>query len=765
METFGRYEIVERLAVGGMAEILLARSASLGGVEKVCVIKRILPQFSSDLTFVSMFIDEARITIGLDHPNIVKLFDFGQSDGTYFMAIEYVDGTDLASLIRTHFQRAQPMPPQVAAYLARELMSGLFHAHTLKDHKGQPLKIVHRDVSPQNVLLSSTGAVKLADFGIAAARHKLTATSPGTVLGKAAYMAPEQAMGQAIDFRVDIWATGVILHEMLCGERLFADDNPVSTIGRVVSQPVQLPSKKRADVPPELDRIVMRALERDPRRRYESAQAMADDLSRWLDQHPFTAKDLAHHLASIEWADDTSPMRPSHRQRLSDRPGDGREAPSPDGATAVRPPQVANDAVLQRLYAALGEEPDLWTLVEIADRYAELGHPQTAVTAYRAAAAVFAYRGLLVQMLCAYDGARRHLPPTEVFADLIALVDLLDQFAAAPFWSILKDVDPDGLGSDEGAAAKAPAITPLFGNLAPREFARLAEVARVRRVAVGEVVIAEGDEGDALYAVGKGRLVVSCKPGVGGEAGEADVDDLVESTYVEEGVTGARRFDHKMTARMDRVYLGGLADGDFFGEFSFLTERPRSATVETITDCVVVEIDRKAVDDVTAGDPAFKEPLMRFYKERVVELMMAKSPVFSVLDPTDRRALIEQSVLVEVPGGDLVVKEGARDGAFFFIKRGEVEVFRDDPQGDAIFINKLGQGEFFGEIAALKGTARTVSVRAMGPLSVFRIDGMALHEIVAREPQLRQTMEATIASRTRETQAAVQEHHRIFFDT
>ncbi len=413
METFGRYQIVERLAVGGMAEILLARSASLGGVEKVCVIKRILPQFSSDLTFVSMFIDEARITIGLDHPNIVKLFDFGQSDGTYFMAIEYVDGTDLASLMRTHFQRERPMPPEVAVYLARELSSGLFHAHTLKDHKGQPLKIVHRDVSPQNVLLSSSGDVKLADFGIAAARHKLTLTSPGTVLGKAAYMAPEQAMGQPIDFRVDIWATGVILHEMLCGERLFADDSPVSTIGRVVSLPIQLPSTRRRDVPAELDRIVMKALERDPRRRYPSAQAMADDLSRWLDQHPFTAADLSSHLAETEWADDTSPMRPSHRVKLTE-PGTA----SPDAQTAVRPPQVSGDPVLQRLYAALGEEPDLWTLVEIGDRYGELGHGPTAVTAYRAAAAVFAYRGLLVQMLrrtrrasARASRGRRTLPP------------------------------------------------------------------------------------------------------------------------------------------------------------------------------------------------------------------------------------------------------------------------------------------------------------------------------------------------------------------
>ena len=764
METFGRYEIVERLAVGGMAEILLARSASLGGVQKTCVIKRILPQFSSDLTFVSMFIDEARITIGLDHPNIVKLFDFGQSDGTYFMAIEYVDGTDLASLMRSHFEKRLPIPPNVAAYVARELVSGLAHAHGLKDHRGQPLKIVHRDVSPQNVLLSSTGDVKLADFGIAAARHKLTLTSPGTVLGKAAYMAPEQAMGQPIDFRVDLWAAGVILWEMLAGERLFADETPVSTITRVVAAPIPLPSTRRADVPPALDRVVLRALERDPRRRYGGAAAMAADLSRYLDAHPFDAAAFARHLADTEWAEDTSPMRPSRRRLL---------AAAPDARTAQRPPQVSSDPVLARLYASLEEDPDLWTLVEMGDRYGDLGHAGTAATAYRAAAAVFAYRGLLVQTLCAYDGARRHVSPTDAFADLVALgdvrpgdraelVELLEQFDALGFWALLRRADPHGLGTDAASDAPPAPATPLFGALAPRELARLAEVVTVRRVPVGEVVLREGDRGDSLYAVGRGRLVVSCRPGAG--EGEIVADDLTEHTFAEGFGPGAR-LQHRVTARMDRVYLAGLADGDFFGEFSFLTERPRSATVETITDCVVVEIDRRMVDEVTAGDPNFKEPLVGFYKERVVELMMAKSPVFSLLDPADRRALLDQSLLVDLDDGALVVREGDRDASFFFIKRGEVEVFRDDGHGAPIFINKLGQGQFFGEIAALKRTTRTVSVRAMGPLSVFRIDGMALAEIVAREPQLKQMLDATIASRTQQTVERVREHERIFVGT
>src|SRR4051812_15838230 len=305
-----------------MAEILLARSLNFGGVARTCVIKRILPQYSRDLTFVSMFIDEARITIGLDHKNIVKLYDFGQHDGVYFMAIEYVDGTDLAQMMRAHLQLARGIPAVVAAFVARELCAGVHHAHTLRDHNGRPLGIVHRDISPQNVLMSSSGQVKLTDFGIAAARHKLTLTSPGTVLGKAAYMAPEQATGRPVDYATDVWAIGVILHEMLAGDRLFADDTPLQTVQRVVHDPIEPPSAEEPGVPAALDKVVMRALHRDPKQRYPSAHAMADELGAWLREnpvdgpqgtHPFHEGDLAKELADLDWADDTARMRPSHR--------------------------------------------------------------------------------------------------------------------------------------------------------------------------------------------------------------------------------------------------------------------------------------------------------------------------------------------------------------------------------------------------------------------------------------------------------------------
>lgn len=764
-ESFGRYELLDTIAVGGMAEVLLARSASLGGVSRTCVIKRILPQFSRDLQFVSMFIDEARITIALDHKNVVRLFDFGQHEGTYFMAMEYVDGTDLAALMRTHLRAGRPMPPEVAVFIAREILCGLHHAHTLRDHNERPLGIVHRDVSPQNVLLSSTGEVKLADFGIAAARNKLTHTMTGTVLGKAAYMSPEQATGDKVDFRADVWAVGVILYEALVGERLFASDSPLSTIQRVMSVNVDPPSRVCPQVPPALDGIVLRALQRSREARFESAQAMADELSAYLRGHPvhghvYGQADLARFISSLDWNDDTVRMRPPHR---SVRSSSGEEPRS----------REKSDEKVDALFAALHEEPNLWLLVDIGDRWAELQRVGPALSAFRTAAAVFAHRGLLVQAICAYSGARALVGEAQAHEDLLRLADLstgnrrelrelLHDFDRHQLWDRLQEADPEGLGSDAESPPFPVSPTPLLGYLGPTELARLALRTHVRVVQPGEVVIREGEEGHALYAVGQGRLVVYCRPGREEPAAPATFAEGFDEETSFEG----RRVPAKVPLpALDRVYLGGLADGDFFGEFSFLAERPRSATVEAINRCRLLEVSRRAVDEISRADPSFTEPLLQFYKERVVELMMAKSPTFSLLEPFDRRRLLESSSLVEFSDEQLIVEEGTHNDQLYFIKRGEVEVFHRDRDGTSIFINKLGQGQFFGEFAALRGTPRSVSVRAMGEVSLFQIDRKALLEIFERQPQLQRLFEETIATRAAEIQSRVREHRRLFFST
>ena len=763
-EPFGRYHLLDTIAVGGMAEVLLARSASLGGVSRTCVIKRILPQYSRDLQFVSMFIDEARITIALDHPNIVRLFDFGQHEGTYFMAMEYVDGTDLASLMRAHLRAGRALPVEVAVFLARELLAGLHHAHLLLDHNGRPLGIVHRDVSPQNVLISSAGEVKLTDFGIAAARNKLTQTSTGTVLGKAAYMAPEQACGDKVDFRADLWSVGVVLYEALVGDRLFAAENPLATVQRVMGAPIEAPSMRRPELPRELDAVVLRALQRKRDDRYGSARDMGEALSAFLNAHPveghaFGKADLARFLTALEWDDDTVRMRPTHRSLRSSGGGEGAAVKSPD-------------AKVEALLSILRADPNLWTVVAMGDRYAELKRTAAALSAYRTAAAVFAYRGLLVQALCAYDGARRLLPEADAYADLVRLGDLpagdrkellellrvVDQHG---LWQILQEADPDGLGSEAEMQPTAAAPVPLFGQLGPTELARVALCGRVRRVGAGEVVIREGEAGDALYAVGHGRLVVYCTPGQEEQLGDAFAEGFDDETSVER----AARLQRWRSSLPDRVYLAGLADGDFFGEFSFLAERPRSATVEAINECRLLEISRAAVEEIARNDPAFTEPLLQFYKERVVELMMAKSPVFSLLEAHERRAILEGSVLMDVEDQQLIVEEGARNDQLYFIKRGEVEVFRRDAAGTPIFINKLVQGQFFGEFSVLRGTPRSGSVRAMGDVSLLKIDRGALLDVCARRPALRRLFEQTIEARRAEMNDRVHEHQRLFIGT
>jgi len=337
-----------------------------------------------------------------------------------------------------------------------------------------------------------------------------------------------------------------------------------------------------------------------------------------------------------------------------------------------------------------------------------------------------------------------------------ALTEHLQAVDTEGFWGVLKAVDKSGLGDeDEETLMRHPA--PLFGQLQPRDFARLAAACNVRHVPVGRIVLQEGDRSTSVFAVGRGRLVVHCLPG-SAEGSAAfpgqeipGAKELVEQTLAE----GDSKKDRQ------RIYLSALADGDFFGEFSFLTGRPRSATVETITETVILEIDHNVAENVLRSDPAFKEPLLEFYKERVGELMMAKNPVFAILSPDDRRRLLVRSTLRRYRDQDLVVMEGEVSEDLFFIKHGEVEIFRED-SGIPVFLNKLREGEFFGEMAALHGNPRSASVRAMGDVEVFRMSKTDVDEIIEKEERLRELFEAAIQWRSAETKALLAESRRIF---
>jgi serine/threonine protein kinase len=293
-ERFGRYVLLDRIAVGGMAEVFRAVMPGAEGFRRTFVVKRILGHLCETGDFVEMFVREARICALLNHPSIVQVYDFGNVDGTYFLAMEYVRGRDLQQVLRQLRQAKQAFPVALAASVAREVADGLGYAHELAGPDGKSLNIIHRDVSPSNIMCSSAGGVKLLDFGIAKAIGEAPAdrTERGAFKGKHAYMAPERIKREPIDGRSDLFSLGVVLWEMLTGRRLFRGANDLETLKNVLEAVIPVPSSLRPEVPPALDAIVMRALERDPAARTPSGQAMADDLEETLQATRYQSKML-----------------------------------------------------------------------------------------------------------------------------------------------------------------------------------------------------------------------------------------------------------------------------------------------------------------------------------------------------------------------------------------------------------------------------------------------------------------------------------------
>jgi serine/threonine protein kinase len=268
---FGRYTIVRHLATGGMAEVYLARSPAVAGFEKRVVIKRMIPKLANDREFLDMFLDEARIAVTLQHPNLVEVFEVGQVDGTYFMVMEYLDGRDLRSIRRW-------FPLEQSLIVTIGLCAGLHYAHERTDGDGRPLQIVHRDVSPQNVIVSWEGEVKLLDFGVASATLRIGETRGGMIKGKLAYMSPEQCRGETLDRRSDIFSVGIMLWEMTVHARLFESGSDYDVLKKIVEGRIPRPTEIDPAYPPGLERVVMRALEKDPERRYQTAYELRMDL-------------------------------------------------------------------------------------------------------------------------------------------------------------------------------------------------------------------------------------------------------------------------------------------------------------------------------------------------------------------------------------------------------------------------------------------------------------------------------------------------------
>jgi serine/threonine protein kinase len=277
----GRYQIIGRLATGGMAEVYLALSGDLPGFRTLVVVKRILPHLSSNAQFIRMFLDEARLAALLDHPNIVRIVEVGHDGEDYFLVMELVQGKPLSAVLRKAAREHRPPSPALTSYLISQAAHGLAYAHTLTDGDGRPLGVVHRDVSPQNVLISFEGAVKMIDFGVARAFGRVAHTSPGGLKGKIDYMSPEQASAEEVDHRADVFALGVVLWEALTGRRLFRRETELATMRAIVDDPIPHPAEIAPAIPADLDAIVMRALRKRKDARFASANEMAVALEKF----------------------------------------------------------------------------------------------------------------------------------------------------------------------------------------------------------------------------------------------------------------------------------------------------------------------------------------------------------------------------------------------------------------------------------------------------------------------------------------------------
>jgi serine/threonine-protein kinase len=277
-----RYRITERVAAGGMAEVFRGVAESLQGFKKNIAIKRILPALTKNKKFVAMFLDEARLSLLLQHTNIVQVFDIGHTDDTYFIVMEYVDGVDLKALMEWRRRINRRIPIAHTLYLVMEICKGLSYAHELTNPEtGKPLGIVHRDISPPNVLISKQGEIKVVDFGLAKATSQIETTDPGVVKGKMSYLSPEAARGEEVDSGSDIFAVGILLYELLTGKRLFYGETDYQTVELVRNAKIPPIKPQNPQVEPELEDIVRKTLAKRKQDRFQSSIDLQDALAHY----------------------------------------------------------------------------------------------------------------------------------------------------------------------------------------------------------------------------------------------------------------------------------------------------------------------------------------------------------------------------------------------------------------------------------------------------------------------------------------------------
>lgn len=433
---FGQYVLVEKIATGGMAEVWKARMRGVEGFQKIVAIKKILPHLSDNQDFIEMFVDEAKLAAQLNHNNIIHIYDLGKIQSSYYIAMEYIDGYDLKTILRRGEERTHPMTVELALFIASKLASALDYAHRKKDFEEREMGLVHRDVSPQNVLVSQEGDIKLCDFGIAKAASKASHTQAGALKGKLQYMSPEQAWGRSIDRRSDIFALATVLFEMLTNRKLFTGDNELSILEQVREARVQPPSLQNDEVPPEVDQIVIKALQKDPANRYQTAGEMARDLDAVL--YSFkptpTSADLAiymHRLSTVE----PEPFAPEPEL----------EAPAPPARPVVAPPAPAAPA------PPAAHAPAAPTLI----------------TPIAAMAAPFAAEPAAAPAPFAYEEPKSGKSPMGLIAAAVIILALLG--GGAYYFLVMKKAAP--AAPQTASATPAPAVAAAVPGALPTDTA------------------------------------------------------------------------------------------------------------------------------------------------------------------------------------------------------------------------------------------------------------------------------------------------------
>lgn len=414
----GKYQMIQKLATGGMAEVFLAKSAGPMGFEKSLVVKRILPHLATEPSFVDMFLSEARLAAQLNHPNIVQIFDFGEADDTYFIAMEYIDGVNLREVIRRAGAVGLALPLAFCARVISAACEGLAFAHDCIDPATNlPMNIIHRDISPDNILLSRQGSVKIVDFGIAKAAGMSPHTQTGVLKGKLAYMPPEQLRNEPLDRRADVYALGIVLYELLTGFKPFRASSEAALLQAILSEPEVPVEQRRSDVPEPLQRILSRAISKDREKRYPDCPSFQADLEAFIVElivstgKPMGASQVAGIVAMMTTAESLppSPQKTASLPRSHSKLIQSQPQLEPSSAAAVRP--VTDRAPLQEILQPEVHGPkDERTSVARPSRLApKVPHPhdkETAWIAFVGVLLILTGGGYLSRRLLAGDSPR-----------------------------------------------------------------------------------------------------------------------------------------------------------------------------------------------------------------------------------------------------------------------------------------------------------------------------------------------------------------------